>query len=182
MPCSSSEALAHGQHLVTVPSGYQWHLAVLLYVSKGRKPWEILQSAIIFEPKNCREPHTISICGDDEFSTDQSTKTLHLQRGIQHFRRCASRQGVHHMGRPQGLGTSGGSWGLHRGSGVSGAVPKLPLQRRLEASEATRHHTGFRCLSWGWDPDLPFPLMLTPCLFKYGPGRRSSHRANPLYF
>lgn len=53
---------------------HQWHLAALLHVSKGRKSWEILQSEIIFEPKNCREPHTISICRDDEFSTDQSTR------------------------------------------------------------------------------------------------------------
>ena len=123
---------------------HQWSLAVLLYLSKGRKLWEILQCEIIFEPKNCPEPLTISICGYDGFSTDRSTKTLHLQRGIQHLRRCASQQGVHHMGHPQGLGTSGGPQGLHRISGVSGMVPNLPLKmRRLEASEATGLHTGF---------------------------------------
>lgn len=103
---------------------HQWHLPDF---SDGGKLWEILQSEIIFQPKICPEPHTISICRDDEFSTDQSTKTLHLQRGIQHFRRCASRQGVHHMGRPQGLETSGGP-GLRRVSVPAGPRPSLQLR------------------------------------------------------
>lgn len=124
---------------------HHWRqLPALLYLSRGRECWEILQSEIIFKPKSCLEPHTISICGCDEFSADQSTKTLHLQRGIQHFRRCASQQGVHHMGCPQGLGSSAEPRGLHRVSGVSGAVQNLSLQMRiLEASEATETSFGF---------------------------------------
>lgn len=117
---------------------HQRQLPTLLYLSRGRECWEILQSEIIFKPKNCLEPHTISICRCDEFSADQSTKTLHLQRGIQHFRRCASQQGVHHMAHPQGIGSSGGPRGLHQVSGVSGTVQNSSSQMQiLEASEAT---------------------------------------------
>lgn len=159
------------------------------YSPRGRKFWEILQSQIIFKPKSCLEPHTIPICGCDEFSTDQSTKTLHLQRGIQHFRRCASQQGVHHMGRPQELGTLGGPRGLHGVCGVSETVQNLPLQMRgWVASEAMGRYASFWYPSWGGvgGPNLPFHLtdvdFLPIQVWPYQGRTSREHCANPLYF
>ena len=141
---------------------------VLLYLSRGRKLCKILQSEVIFEPKKCLEPHTISICGYDEFSTDQLTKILHLQSGIQHFRRCASQQGVRHMGCLQWLETSGGPQNLQRVSGVAGRVRNFPLQlRRLDTLRGHRtSHRFFRSkLGVGPLPTFP-PHDIALCLFK----------------
>lgn len=114
-----------------------------------------------------------------------SQQSLHLQSGIQHFKMCASQQGVHHMGHPAHVHSCWDQVGprpctesLEAWTNTGGMDQHLSLPD--EEPGGLQGHMGSHVI-------LPFHssvLMLLVYTFRYGPVKGSlleTHPGNAVY-